>query len=102
MRPRQRRDDVQVGRRRSHSCDGVDEMTDPTTPPGITQRPWRDRSNALAYLPGKSAHQVDALRRVITQMPVATDGTVKLVSAAGVETDYPADAIFAKQLSGTG
>lgn len=81
---------------------GVDVTPDLPVPPAITQRAWRDRSNSLAYLPGKSADQVNTLREVVAQLPVPAHGTVSLSSAAGAKVELPADAIFAAQLSGSG
>ncbi|MCK9899096.1 restriction endonuclease [Frankia sp. Cpl3] len=70
-----------------------------TAPPLITVKKWRDRSNAFAYIPGKSNLQIEALRSIVGQLPKRPTEYFDLISGDGSAKRYPCDDICARQLN---
>lgn len=71
----------------------------PQIAPTIILKSWRDRANTVAYLPGKSGRQVEALRRVVSQLPLPASGEIELPSRDGTIKMYPCEDICRRQLS---
>jgi len=64
----------------------------------IATKKWRDRSNTFAYLPGKGSLQVEALRRVVGQLPKKSSDTLELQAGDGTVKKYPPDEVCGRQL----
>ncbi|MEU5260353.1 restriction endonuclease [Amycolatopsis sp. NPDC021455] len=67
--------------------------------PEIVQKPWRDRSNTLGVIPGKSDGQANSLRGVVEQLPLAGGQDVQLTFLGGEVRSVRCDEFFNRQLT---
>jgi hypothetical protein len=71
----------------------------PVDEPDLIQKPWRDRSNTIGVIPGKSDDQANSLRRIVEQLPLATGRAIDLTFIGGEVRSVPCDEFFTRQLA---
>ncbi|MGI5500842.1 restriction endonuclease [Lentzea sp. CA-135723] len=67
--------------------------------PDVVQNSWRDRSNTVGVIPGRSDDQANSLRRIIEQLPLVSGQNVTLTFNGGEVRSVVCDEFFTRQLT---
>ncbi|MBF6090758.1 restriction endonuclease [Nocardia cyriacigeorgica] len=67
--------------------------------PSVAQKSWKDRSNTIGWIPGKSDGQADSLRAIVDQLPLASGQEVQLKFVDGEVRRISCDTFFTRQLT---